>query len=59
MKDEFKTITKVDLETWIGIDMFRNKTLDLLNKILNGEYSLDQARKDILSLRMKAENENN
>lgn len=53
MKD-FETITEEEVEQWC-IGTISDHTISWLTQILKGEYSLEDARKDILSFRNKSE----
>ncbi len=47
---EYKTIKIDDISLW-GISPIADHRLEYLADILNGEYSLEDARQDVLSLR--------
>lgn len=49
--NEFETITEDDLKNWDCTVFAKSYRRDYLLEILRGEYSLDEARKDILSFR--------
>ena len=49
--DEYKTITKEEVDQWGVGDFGGRYNTDYLHEILTGEYSLDEAREDILSFR--------
>ncbi len=50
MPDEYKTITREEVEQW-GTSLISNYVVDYMHEILIGEYSVDDAREDILSFR--------
>lgn len=48
--NEYETITEEEVINWC-VGTFKTYEIDRLKDILTGEYSLDEAREDILSLR--------
>jgi hypothetical protein len=50
MNEDYKTITENEVVEWAK-GTIANYTLTRLTEILNGEYDLDEARRDILSFR--------
>lgn len=52
MSELYRTITEEEVKQWCEMPM-TDATLSRLTEILNGEYTLDQARMDILSFRLE------
>lgn len=51
-----ETITEDEVRQWVDLGTF-DYSISRLTEILNGQYSLDDAREDILSFRPKNDDE--
>lgn len=54
MDEEYKTIIEEEIKYWVTGSL-GEYTLERLTEIIKGDYSLDEARRDVLSFRKKGE----